>query len=295
MADQPALPLRERFSEWISDADERKGDDIDAVKKKRLEEADILARRALTMEREKRIARASRGLQKVDIGGRKPLPDMRPNRTKPGPGESVPLPTPPISPVTSIASTGASVDTAPVAEIPDFQEIADIRTSLRNHETKIASLRLQLEDIKVEVQDLHKQCRKASDEVAKAVCQGDEENVKKSAKQEENFLKLLEQKNQTIDELRDEIVERKGREGELREKLAEAEGRYKVREAIPTGKYKPVSDGSNSAENRDTIGKDKPENRRNIGKVSTGWEFRRKKGERETPLTAGYRILRGSQ
>ena len=35
MADQRALPLRDRFTEWISDVDKRKGEGIEAVKKKR--------------------------------------------------------------------------------------------------------------------------------------------------------------------------------------------------------------------------------------------------------------------
>ncbi|MCJ1279940.1 hypothetical protein MMC21_007765 [Puttea exsequens] len=123
MAKQPALPLHERFRQCISDADGRKSENIDAVKKKRLEEADTLARRALTAGKEKHSARASRGLQKVDSGGREPVPDMHPTRTKPGPGKYAPLPTPPIPPITSIAPTRASVGIAPVAEIPESKKL----------------------------------------------------------------------------------------------------------------------------------------------------------------------------
>lgn len=122
------------------------------------------------------------------------------------------------------------------------------------------------------------------------MCRGDDENVKKSTKLEEYLLKQLKQKNQTIDELGDEIVERKEREGEAREKLAEVEGRYKVRSAIPTGKEKPVSDGWSSKEKFDTIGIGKPKKDK-----SSRWEFSRKKGELETPLTAGYQILRAAR
>ena len=39
-------------------------------------------------------------------------------------------------------------------------------------------------------------------------------------------------------------MERKEREGELGKKLAKTETRHKVREAIKTGKEKPVSNGS---------------------------------------------------
>jgi hypothetical protein len=79
--------------------------------------------------------------------------------TKPGPSGSVPLPTPPRSPAISRVSTGSSVAITPVVEITDSQEVADIRTSLRNHES-------ELEGTRMEVQDLHKQCRKASEDYA---------------------------------------------------------------------------------------------------------------------------------
>ena len=177
----------------------------------------------------------------------------------------------------------------------DSQEVADIRSSLRNHESEILSLRIQFEDIRAEVQDLHKQCRKASEDYANAVCRDDEENLKRFEKREEKLKKLLEQ-NQAIDGLQEEIVEKKRCEGELREKLAEVEGRDKAREAMPTQVEKTVSDGSDTVENGNRKGKDKSvrAKQRVIGKISTGWEFRRKKGENETPLSAGYRILRGT-
>ncbi|MCJ1279939.1 hypothetical protein MMC21_007764 [Puttea exsequens] len=122
------------------------------------------------------------------------------------------------------------------------------------------------------------------------MCQGDEENAKKFEKIEENLLRLLEQKNSTIDKLRNKIVERKEREGEFREKLAEAEGRYKAREAISIERDKSASNGSDSAEKRKVMSK--PEDRRTNGKESTTWEFRRKKGEVVTPFTVACRMAR---
>ena len=91
-------------------------------------------------------------------------------------------------------------------------------------------------------------------------------------------------------------MERKRCKGELREKLAEMEGRDKAREAMPTKMEKTVSDGSDTVENSNRKGKDEPvrAKQRVIGKISTGWEFRRKKGENGTPLSAGYRVLRGT-
>ncbi|KAF6238784.1 hypothetical protein HO173_003291 [Letharia columbiana] len=123
------------------------------------------------------------------------------------------------------------------------------------------------------IQDLYKQCQKASEEVAKAVCQGDEEKVEKSEMLEGNLLKQMEQ-SQIIDEFRKKIMERREREGELREKLAKTETRHKVREAIKTGKEKPVSNGSSSAEKYNTIGKGKSKHLKTITKASTDREFR---------------------
>ncbi len=154
MADQPALPLRERFGEWISNSDEKTGEDIDAVKKKRLDEASRLAKYVLPRGKQERNTGISRDL-KVDSGGEKLLAEVRSTCTKPRPGESIPLPTPPRSPVASIASKKMSVWTTPVDEISTFQEIEDIRTSLNNHKAEIALLRLEIRNIQVEVQDLN--------------------------------------------------------------------------------------------------------------------------------------------
>ena len=295
MADQQNMPLRDRYGECISEAFEKKEGDIDAVKEHRLEEVKRLARGALTSEKERHSSQTFRGLQKVDSGSKRTPSELRTGSTKPGPGGSVPPLTPPRSPTTSGVSTGTSVAITPVVEITDSQEVVDIRTSLRNHESEILSLRIQLEGIRAEVLDLHKQCRKTSEDYANAVCRDDEENLKRFVKREEKLKKLLEQRNQAIDVLQEEIVERKRCEGELREKLAEVEGRDKAREAMPTKKEKTVSDGSDTVEKGNTKGKDKPvrTKQRVIGTTSTGWEFRRKKGENETPLSAGYRILRG--
>lgn len=86
-----------------------------------------------------------------------------------------------------------------MVEITDSREVVDIRTALRNHESEILALRIQLEGTQIEVQDLYKQCRKASEDYANAVCRDDEENLKRFEKREKKLKKLLKQKNQTID------------------------------------------------------------------------------------------------
>ena len=133
------------------------------------------------------------------------------------------------------------------------------------------SLQIQLEDIRAEVQDLHKQCRKASEDYANAVCRDDEENLKRFEKREEKLKKLLKQKNQAINGLQKEIVEKKRCEGELREKLTEMKERDKAREAILTQVEKTISDGSNTVEKSNRKGKNKSmrAKQRVIGKIST--------------------------
>ena len=82
-------------------------------------------------------------------------------------------------------------------------------------------------------------------------------------------------------------MEKKRCEGELKEKLAEVEGRDKAREAMPTQVEKTVSDGSDTVEKGNRKGKDTSVRAKQRA-ISTGWEFRRKKGENKTPLSAGY-------
>ena len=286
MADQQAIPLRDRYKEQISEDFKKKEGDIDAVREERLKEANRLARDVLPSGKEKRSSQTFRGLQKVDSGSKRTPSELRTRSTKP-----TPLPTPPQSPV----SMGTSAAITPEVEVTDCQEIADIRISLRDRESEIFSLRNQVEGIRAEVQDLHKQCRKVSEDYINAVCRDDEENLKRLEKREENLKMRLVQKDQEIDRLQKEIVERKKYVGELQEKLAEMEGRDKAREAMPTQIEKTVSDGLDTVEKGNKKGKDKPvrAKQRVIGATSTDWEFRRKKGVKQTPFSAGREILWG--
>ncbi len=222
-----------------------------------IEEANRLARGALNLGKERHSSCTFRGLQKVDSGSKRTPSELRTGSTKPGSGGSVPLLTPPRSPTKSGVSTGTSVTITPVIEITDSQEVTDIRSSLRNHKYEILSLRIQLEDIRAKVQDLYKQCRKASEDYTNAVCRDDKKNLKRFEKREEKLKKLLKQKNQAIDGLQEEIVKKKRCEGELKEKLNEVKGRDKAREAMPTQVEKTISDDSDTVEKGNRKGKNK--------------------------------------
>ena len=75
-------------------------------------------------------------------------------------------------------------------------------------------------------------------------------------------------------------MEKKKCEGDVRKKLAEVEGRDKAREAMPSQIEKTVSNGSVTVEKSNGKGKIKSvrAKQRMDGTISTGWEFRRKKG-----------------
>ena len=82
-----------------------------------------------------------------------------------------------------------------VVETTDFQEVADTRPSLRNHNSEILSLGVQLERIRAGGHDLHKQYRRTSQDYANTVCRDDEENLNRFKKREEKVKSLLEQKH----------------------------------------------------------------------------------------------------
>lgn len=75
-------------------------------------------------------------------------------------------------------------------------------------------------------------------------------------------------------------MEKKRCEGELKEKLAEVEGRDKAREAMPTQVEKTVSDGSDTVEKGNRKGKDTSvrAKQRAIGKISTAGNFGVRRG-----------------
>ena len=66
MTDQRALSLGDRFKQRISDADEKKGKEIESAKKERLHEAERLVKEPLTGEKKEGTSRLSRSLQNVE-------------------------------------------------------------------------------------------------------------------------------------------------------------------------------------------------------------------------------------
>lgn len=280
MTHRQGLSLPDRFKESVLDAVERKGEDIEAVKNERRKEVKEASKDVLKSGKGKFSNRPLPGSQSIEEHKRRSFTPIPTNWTTAGPSKPTPLPTPPGSPISS-AHTKAFDGATEEAETSGSQELKGIRTCLRNHEAEIASLRLQLADVKAEVRDLDQSYRNASREVAKAVCNGKEAAIQEGKEREQELLGLLEQKEQMIDKLREEIVQKKEREGELRERLAEMEGRQKVRESKSKGQEEVVHRGPSLGERKLLKGGGKD------------WEFRRKKGEKMTPLRAGSRILRG--
>lgn len=161
------MSLRDRYDEWILKTFEKKDENIDAVKEQQLEEVNRLAKDALTLRKERHSSRIFRDLQKVDNDSKKTLSKLRMKSTKSKSSKSVSLSTFSRSSAIFRVSTETFVAITSMIEITDSQEVADIRIFLRNHEFEILSLRIQLENTRIKVQNLHKQCRKAFEDFEK--------------------------------------------------------------------------------------------------------------------------------
>ena len=143
------------------------------------------------------------------------------------PGTSRPAP-PPIPPISPISSRNPTERTLSLAEITE--ETACLRNSLEDHQSKIDSLNVKLEDTQKELQHLREERREASNEYICAVFEDKEEEIEKYRRREERLVKMLKDKELLIKELETSIDE--GREGEndLRKKLTEAQRRVEVSE-----------------------------------------------------------------
>lgn len=283
MAYPQDVPLRERYADFLLDAAKKKSREIDSVKEGRLEEVDKLAKSAL----------------KVNMKIKQTYHELPSTGIMPGPAVSVRNyvlpPTPPRSPVRCEDSVEGPEAIQPAAERLEPRELEELRTSLRNHERQISSLKLQLGQTQREVVDINSQYQKASRDYASAVSNNDEGNIVKAEESRQRLLDLLNERDISINQLQDEIVTRKRCEGELKERLAEAEGRLDAKAKMRTDIDRVANDsstkvGENVRKEKKGLAKRESDVRQN-----TDWEFRRKKGEKKTPISAGYSILKGKK
>jgi len=218
------------------------------------------------------------------------------------------LPTPPTSSITSKKPI-KTASAIPPASTTESQDIAHLHAFLQDRQSKIDSLNLKLKDTQNELQCLRNQRQEASNEYLRAICGDVEEEIEKYKRREKRLVRMVKEKKQTIERLEKEIDEGRERERELRGILAEAEakrrakeGEDRLREADRRAKEgedrlreaEKGVDGGGHAEVEDKgkeKSKGKGEKRGGARAGRTNWEFRRKKGEKETSSGAMYQVL----
>ena len=200
------------------------------------------------------------------------------------PGTSRPAPplTPPISPVSSRNPTERTLSLAETTE-----ETACLRNSLEDHQSKIDSLNVKLEDAHDELQHLREERREASNEHICAVFEDKEEEIEKCRRREERLVKMLKDKELLIKELETSIDEGRERENDLRKKLAEAERRVEASEQ----RFRDV--GNHISQHKNT----RVEEKKTVQKVGSAGpgrnrlEIRRRKGDSITPVRPIYEVV----
>ena len=98
--------------------------------------------------------------------------------------------------------------------------------------SEITDLRSRLENTQSEVRELREEHQRPADEHARTIIITDEKAVEERKALEERVTKVIKEKNEIIGDLQSEIEEGRRREGELREQLAEAEGRVEARRRV---------------------------------------------------------------
>lgn len=200
----------------------------------------------------------------------------------PGTSRPAPPPTPPISPISSRNPTERTLSLAETTE-----ETACLRNSLEDHQSKIDSLNVKLEDAQDELQHLREERREASNEHICAVFEDKEEEIEKCRRREERLVKMLKDKELLIKELETSIDEGRERENDLRKKLAEAERRVEASEQ----RFRDVGNHISQHENTRVEGKKTVQKVGSAGLGRNRLEIRRRKGDSITPVRAIYQVV----
>ncbi|KAL8667130.1 MAG: hypothetical protein Q9168_007343 [Polycauliona sp. 1 TL-2023] len=296
MFSQQGMSPDQRYLENIGNEKKQKEDSIGVERAERQYKIDRLARGALPVP--KKIHKHSPAPQTSQssqgVGGKdgRIISELDSGSWTPEASRPSALPSPPISPVISNTPT-EMVPAAALASTVDSHGIAHLHAALQDHLRQIRSLTLELEGTQIEVQSLRKERREASKEHLRAVCGNAEEEIEKHKIRVERLVRMVEEKEQTIEGLERRIEEGRGRERELRGRLVEAERRTEEAEKRPSEAESCFSGGGRPWEEGKPNGKSK-----GVGKKRGGaragnidWEFRRRKGEKQTSVGAMYQVL----
>lgn len=290
----------QRYLENIGNEIKQKEDSIEAERLERQYKIDRLARGALPVHEKTHkhspAPQTSQPSQGVVWKDGRIISELDSGNWTPKASRPSALPSPPISPVISKTPT-EMVPTAALAGTTDSQGIAylhaTLHATLQDHLRQIRSLTLKLEGTQIELQSLRKERREASEEHLRAVCGIAEEKIEEHRRRVERLVRMVEEKEQTIERLEKRIEERRGRERELRVRLAEAERRTEEAEKR-LSEAESVFSGSERAWEEGKLNeksKGVGEKRGGARAGNTGWEFRRRKGEKQTSVGAIYQVL----
>ena len=203
------------------------------------------------------------------------------------PSHPAPLLTPLPSPIAS------RVDSRKDSSLGD-RKTKELHGALQDCISEITDLRSRLVITQSEVRELRKEHQRAADEHARAIIINDEKAIEERKAFEERAMKVIKEKNEIIGGLQSEIEEGRRREGELREQLAEVEGRAEARRRVIAATDETVTDsvqGESESISETTIKSSASKQRRN-GRGDRVCGFYRGKGERKGPFRAGIQLLR---
>ncbi|MCJ1486650.1 hypothetical protein MMC06_006828 [Schaereria dolodes] len=282
MSDEQVLPLDLRYMKRVVDEFEQRESEIEAERAARQHEVFELARGALSPSRESTRhlpgVQTPQSPQRVNRSSSRIIEELDSRSLPPQRSQPATLPTPPASPVVSKTPIKAS-SAALLASTTESQETANFRAALQEHQSQIRRLTLKLEDTQSEVQSLRNERREASKEYMRAVRAGVEEQIDKFKKREERLVRIVEEKEQVIEGLENRIDEGRIRERELRLRVMEAErGGYDGE--------REGAEGTGKQNSNQTV-----EKQAGARAVKKSWEFRRRKGERTTPLSVATQLV----
>ena len=254
MANQQGLPLNRRFHLNIADTKEKREKSFQKQKEANQDDILRLANGALpppTGHNSQHLERSSRS------GGRA---------------------------ISDIAETNRQTS---VSGAETREETARLREALEETTEETARLRESLENAHDEVRRLRDERREVSKQLICAVCEDRYKEIEKCRRREDRLVKMLRDKEQIIKEMEQRLDEGWERERNLKRELREAERRAEASEQ----RLWETANHDSQHKDRGAEGKESIQKRGGIKAGNNGWEFRCKKGGRETPLRAAWCIV----
>ena len=194
------------------------------------------------------------------------------------------LPTPPSSPESSRSPEGKIVAPS-LPKINTHQELAKLKTSLKQQEHQLRQLNSKLDDAQSEVKRIREEKHEAANESLLAILNDQDERLNLSKKREIRLVNMIKEKEQTIKDLEEEIDTNRKQQRKLQAMLAEVERRDDRSEQSRT---------EARAANSMTGEQKAKHTTKNIRKTPT-WQFRRTTSKTTSPLREGLAVVCGEK